>query len=81
MSRYRTIEILANGARHSRRRGPGWCRSCRARIFWVATEAGKPLAFNVVPEVLELNGDVETVSTEHVHFSTCPQGRDWSRRT
>jgi hypothetical protein len=76
-----TIRILSNGARGSRRRGPGTCRGCSRKIFWVATVAGKPTCFDDVPEVLSLDGDVETVSTEHVHWATCPKRADFKRPT
>jgi hypothetical protein len=79
MSPSRTIEILVNGARGSRRRGPGRCRSCGQSIFWVATAAGRPLPFNEVPDVLRLEGDIEQVSAEHVHFGNCPQAGQWRK--
>lgn len=79
-STLRTTRILVNGARGSRRRGPGTCTGCGRKLYWVATEAGKPTCFDVVPEVLELDGDVEVVSTEHSHWWTCPKSADFKRR-
>ncbi len=75
----RTIRIFENGA-GTRKRGPGVCRSCGTRIFWCETANGKPIAFDEVPEVITTDGRLETVSTEGVHFSTCPQAREWSRK-
>ena len=66
-----TTRILVNGARGSRRRGPGVCRGCGRKIWWVATEAGRPTCFDEVPDVRELDGDVEVVSAEGIHWRTC----------
>jgi hypothetical protein len=69
-----TIEILASGARGSRRRGPGSCRACGQKIFWCATVAGKPIPFDVNPEIVQMREfDVEEVSAERVHWRTCPK--------
>jgi predicted DNA-binding protein with PD1-like motif len=66
-----TIQILVNGARGTRRRGPGACAGCGRKIWWCATVAKKPIPFDEAPDVISLDGDVETVSTEHVHWATC----------
>jgi hypothetical protein len=80
-NRYPTLEILVNGARGSRQRGWGVCKgpTCRRHVYWVATARGRPISFDEVPEVISPDGDLETVSTEHVHFSTCPD-RDRFKR-
>lgn len=53
------------------------CRSCRARIIWFKTAAGKNMpvdADTVEPDDEEL--DLE----RHVsHFSTCPQAGKWRK--
>ena len=75
-----TIEILANGARGSRRRGPGSCRGCNRKIFWCASVAGKPIPFDVNPEIVRMREpDVEEVSAEHVHWVTCPEAGKFKR--
>jgi hypothetical protein len=74
-----TIEVLVNGARGSRRRGPGLCRGCQATIVWCATAAGKPMPFDEMPDPISVDGDVETVSTEFVHWSRCPKAADFKR--
>jgi hypothetical protein len=76
-NRYPTMEILVNGARGTRRRGPGMCKACNRKIFWVATARKKAMPFDDVPEVIALNGDLETVSTAGVHWSTCPNSKDF----
>lgn len=53
------------------------CRSCRARIIWLTTEAGKNMpvdADSVEPE------DEQFDSDKHVsHFSTCPHANQHRR--
>jgi hypothetical protein len=75
-----TLQILTNGARGTRRRGPGVCKGCGQKIFWVATARGKPTCFDAVPEVISLDGDLETVSTAGVHWATCPKRADFERK-
>jgi hypothetical protein len=75
-----TIRILVNGARGTQRRGPGWCKGCGNRIFWCATELRKPIPFDVHPEVIALQGDVEVVSAAEVHWRTCEK-REQFRKT
>lgn len=75
----RTLRILVNGARKTRRRGPGICRGCQRRIFWVAGINRKPVPMDDVPEVIALSGDVETVSADYAHWNTCAD-RDRFRR-
>jgi hypothetical protein len=75
----RTIDLLVNGARGSRRRGVTACKGCGRAIVWCATAAGKPIPFDEMPDVISLDDDVETVSTEHVHWGTC-SARDQFKR-
>lgn len=53
------------------------CRSCRARIIWLTTEAGKNMpvdADSVEPE------DEQFDSDKHVsHFATCPNAQQHRR--
>jgi hypothetical protein len=67
----RTTAILVNGARGTRRRGAGTCTACENAVWWCATPAGKWMPFDEAPDVLELLGDVEIVSADHVHWRTC----------
>jgi hypothetical protein len=73
------IDILVNGARGSRRRGAGTCRGCGNAIWWVASAAGKPIPFDEVPDPIETNGDVETVSTDKCHWSTCEKRDEFKK--
>lgn len=69
---------------------PDRCRSCRARIHWARTAAGKAMPIeersggNLVVET-DLLGDavvqvVEAGSGTHdSHFATCPDARKWRR--
>ena len=67
-----TVDVLVNGARGSRRRGAGTCKGCGLAIWWCATAKNqRPIPFDEVPEVDELHGDVETVSTKKCHWNTC----------
>jgi hypothetical protein len=75
----RTVGILVNGARGSRRRGASECKGCGRKILWCATPAGKAMPFDEAPEVIALNGDVETVSAERVHWYTCEKAADCKR--
>lgn len=61
------------------------CRSCRARIVYLKTAAGKtmPVDAGERPDVWSA-APADTIydKTIHVsHFGTCPQAKDWSNRT
>lgn len=73
------IQILVSGARGSRRRGVTACKGCGNAIVWCATLAGKPMPFEEMPDVISVDGDVETVSTEHTHWH-CPKAAEFRRR-
>lgn len=75
----KTVRILANGARGSRRRGPGSCRGCGNAMWWCATEAGRPIPFDEAPDVIERDGDVEVVSAEKVHWATCSKRDEFKK--
>lgn len=74
-----TVRILVNGARRSRRRGAGSCSACHQKLWWCATEAGKPIPFDEVPDVINQEGDVEVVSTALVHWRTCPEAKSFRK--
>jgi len=53
------------------------CRSCRARIIWFETDAGKKMpvdADTVEPDDFELD-----ISRHVSHFATCPQSNQWRK--
>lgn len=88
MSLFRTIELLKEGRPDPRpgrggrphRRTVGTCSGCRKTVFWCLTSPGlKAICFDVNPEPLDSTDTTETVSTEHVHWASCP-ARDQFRR-
>lgn len=48
----------------------GACRSCQAPVVWGETKAGKRAPFNLR----------DGRPTDELHFSTCPQAREWSKQ-
>ncbi len=75
----KTVDVLVNGARGSRRRGVSECRGCKRAIYWCASVAGKPIPFDENPDPIAVHGDIETVSADLVHWRTCPK-RDEFRK-
>ena len=76
---YSTITLRADGI-ECRPRGVGRCKSCGQSIVWCTTEAGKAIPFDDEPAVVAtLNGDLEEVSADNVHWRTCPQAKDFRR--
>jgi len=51
------------------------CRSCRAQIVWVRTEAGKVMPLSIAT-VQERDG----VRYALTHFADCPHSKEWSRK-
>jgi hypothetical protein len=81
MPRAETIQILREGAPGARRRGVTGCKACGQKMLWCTTVAGKAIPFDVMPEPITVQGDVETVSAEHVHWRTCPKAGEFRRRS
>jgi hypothetical protein len=75
----KTIQIYVDG-KGQRRRGVGACKGCGQRVFWCETLMHNAIPFDVVPEVIAVSGDLETVSTERVHWSNCPKREDFHRK-
>lgn len=66
-------------------KGGGRCRSCDARLTWYETVAGKRMPFDgdPVPRGSELDQDrrlVEWLSSDDVHWRTCPEADRFRRR-
>lgn len=67
--------------------GRGTCRSCGAGITWYELTTGKRHPFDGEPTYVgtatvdgRLVGEIDTsVSTSH--FATCPDAKDWRRRS
>lgn len=78
-SMFRTIELQTEGP-GPRRRGVGTCRSCGRKIVWAKTAAGKNIPFDEMPEALSKRDTFETVSTEHIHWATCPSADQHRKR-
>jgi len=58
------------------------CRSCGARIAWIETEGGKKHPIDATPEYRWINGKGwKLVETYQSHFVTCPQSKEWSKKT
>jgi hypothetical protein len=67
-------------------KGPGICRSCKARIVWAETIQGKRMPFDSAPSVVSVHEThtgrvVEMIDTSisKSHFATCPQAKAWRR--
>jgi len=61
---------------------PAKCRSCGARIWWARTQKnGKliPLNGNARLVARPLAGAGFAISSDHVHFSTCPHAKEHRR--
>lgn len=60
------------------------CKSCGARIRWAVTQAGKKMPVDV-----RMGGDAikrlatggYEVSSDHVHWATCPHAREHRRNS
>jgi uncharacterized OB-fold protein len=78
---HKTIRILADGV-ESRKRGISACKGCGRKIMWVRSVAGNNIPFDEVPEPISVSEDgrIETVSTEHVHWGTCPERNQFRRQ-
>ena len=66
------------------------CRSCKAKIIWVPTAAGKlmPLDLERTPDgnvaieggrAVVMSGPVPGGTGRKSHFATCPQADQWRR--
>lgn len=53
------------------------CRSCRARIIWLATAAGRKMPVDA--DTVEPEDEVFEQGKHVSHFSTCPDGDKWRR--
>lgn len=67
-------------------RGSGRCRSCDAKLTWFTTVAGKKIPFDgdPVPRKSDLDADRRLVlflSSDDVHWATCPDADRFRRRT
>ena len=71
------------------------CRSCGARVTWLRTTSGKNIPVNEDPDpngnIVVIAGTVtcavvdptQEMDKPHYmpHHATCPQGKDWRRRS
>lgn len=58
------------------------CRSCGARIRWGITQKGKKMPIDVLVgghTVTKLSTGGYQVSSDHVHWATCPHAREHRR--
>jgi hypothetical protein len=69
---------------------PGTCRSCGERIEWAETIKGTRIPFNRPLVAIRMQGSIieDGRAIAHVdttvsptHFETCPDAKDWRRRT
>lgn len=88
MSDFRTIVLLKEGVpdpeqgNRPHRRNVGYCKGCRATVYWCRTYPGlRPICFDVNPEAIEKTDTTETVSTERVHWAKCPARDQFKRRS
>lgn len=75
-----TIRVLEGGR-------DGLCRGCGAKLVWVLSYPNKkPMPFSGPVRIVERTGIVEgdarvlVVSTENVHWSTCPKASTFRNR-
>lgn len=54
------------------------CKSCRAKIIWFKTSAGKNMPVDA--DTVEPNDEELDLSRHASHFSTCPQANQQRRR-
>jgi hypothetical protein len=55
------------------------CRSCGASVRWAKTAAGKHLLINSGAEPLPRASGGYLLSTDHVHWATCPNSGAYRR--
>lgn len=53
------------------------CRSCRAKVIWFKTEAGKRMPIDA--DTVEAEDDELDLERHVSHFSTCPDADSWRR--
>ena len=61
---------------------PAKCRSCNARVFWAKTQKnGRPILLNSNARQVarQLAGIGWSISSDHVHFATCPHSAQHRR--
>lgn len=54
------------------------CRSCRAKIIWFKTDAGKNMPVDA--DTVEADDDELDLSRHVSHFATCPNANQHRRR-
>jgi hypothetical protein len=54
------------------------CKSCRARIVWLKTPAGKNIPVDA--DTVEADDEVYEHGKHVSHFSTCPDSPSWRRK-
>ena len=57
----------------------GQCRSCRKLIRWGTTQAGKKMPIDAGAPLKRVPGVGIEVSTDHVHWATCPNAKQHRR--
>ncbi|MBS0364943.1 MAG: hypothetical protein JSR67_03855 [Proteobacteria bacterium] len=53
------------------------CKSCRARIVWLTTEAGKKIPVDA--DTVEADDEIYEHGRHVSHFGTCPQASSWRK--
>jgi hypothetical protein len=54
------------------------CKSCRARIIWLRTDLGRNMPVDA--DTVDVHDEIYEHGRHVSHFSTCPQGKEWSTR-
>lgn len=80
---------MAEVAIYQDSKGKGICRSCGAPIEWAETTRGKRMPFDSEIVAVRTQGSpiggrvVEFVDTSVTpsHFQTCPDAKDWRRKS